>query len=505
MDCPRCGAVTIGTPDCPRCGVVLAKARPSAARPEPPALPAAERSPAWRALVLPGLGLVALAFAAFVSVGRNHRRDSASARPAVPPRFPIFVPSAQPQPSDPLAPARPPVPETVDTGALTAAAAADVRHLLGKLQARASIEADDVRSAERLYEQSPEAAARLLGAVLVQAASRHRAAHDYAQAAELLARAIAVAPDDLAARRGMLAIRVDQADWPAVETVAGEILRQAPGDGDSVCALARALVHQDRAREALDTLRAFLDDLERRRGSDRAGVADLYWRIRKDLQIEAPLRERTLAHFHVRYDGAAHEEVGRAILQVLERHYATLALTFARQPPAAIPVVLLSEQRYYGANGAPAWSGGQFDSFNGGVRIPIAGLTSSLTPELDQVLMHELTHAFVTNCSAGLAPGPLQEGLAQLMEGHHAASELGDDGLRALADRRIQGVSGEYLLALAFVEDLVAQHGQGGINDLLEAMSRTRNSDEAFRQVYGRGFQQLQDEWFARFRRRYGS
>ena len=44
------------------------------------------------------------------------------------------------------------------------------------------------------------------------------------------------------------------------------------------------------------------------------------------------MTEQQLAHFHVRYDGAAHEGVGREILRVLERHYATLSGTLDHQP-----------------------------------------------------------------------------------------------------------------------------------------------------------------------------
>jgi len=52
----------------------------------------------------------------------------------------------------------------------------------------------------------------------------------------------------------------------------------------------------------------------------------------------------------------AHEAVGREILRVLDRHYATLVRTFGHQPAAPIPVILLSSQSYYDATGAPFWS-----------------------------------------------------------------------------------------------------------------------------------------------------
>jgi hypothetical protein len=509
MECPRCGAASNGAAECPRCGVVLAKARPSAERPRPAApLEALPPTPAWRALALPAFGLLALAVGAFVYLSPT--ADSPPARPRRPPASrPVPADAGSASLDDTLPGALVASPEptpapTVDPRALGAEDAADARRLTAKLQTGAPIEDDDIRVAERLHEQAPEAAAPLLVGALRQAAFQRRDARDYARAAELLTRAMALAPEDPSLRRALLEARFAQSDWPAVESVANELLERSPHASDAVCALARALVHQDRAGEAADALKAFREEAERqRRGTDPC-VDALYARVVKNQRVEARLQEHNLAHFHVRYDGAAHEDIGRAVLQVLERHYATLSLTFARQPSEPIPVVLLSQRSYYDVNGAPAWSGGQFDTFDGSVRVPIGGLTSSLSPDLDGVLLHELTHAFVATCSANLAPRVLQEGLAQYVEGHRVATDLGDQELRDLARGRIQGVGASYLQSLAFVEDLIAQRGQGGINDLLEAMSTTRDVDAAFRQVYGGSLRELQQAWAARFHQRYG-
>ena len=154
---------------------------------------------------------------------------------------------------------------------------------------------------------------------------------------------------------------------------------------------------------------------------------------------------------------------------------------------------------------APVWSGGQYDAFDGRVRLPIGGLTTSLTAELDGTLLHELTHAFVADLSRGVAPRELHEGLAQFMEGQRFQARLGEEGSRALADGRLKGVGAFYLSALGLVEGLVGQRGQGGINEVLRAMAETGNSDEAFRSVYGKSLGDLQREWAARLRQRYGS
>jgi hypothetical protein len=168
-------------------------------------------------------------------------------------------------------------------------------------------------------------------------------------------------------------------------------------------------------------------------------------------------------------------------------------------------VILFSQQAYYTASGAPAWSGGVYDGVDGRIRIPIGGLDAGLTPDMDSTLIHELTHAFVADRTRGTAPRELHEGLAQYMEGKRIANELSDQQLGWLADGRIPGVMGFYLGALSYVEYLIANRGMGGINDLLKTMGDTGSVDEAFKQVHGQTFHAAQQAWRQRFRQQHGS
>jgi len=157
------------------------------------------------------------------------------------------------------------------------------------------------------------------------------------------------------------------------------------------------------------------------------------------------------------------------------------------------------------SGGAPAWSGGIYDGIDGRIRIPIGGLSSSLTPDMDGTLIHELTHAFVADRSRGVAPREIQEGLAQYMEGKRLGSALTEEQLKALADGRIGGVGGYYLAALSFVEHLIAQRGMGGMNELLKAMGETGDVDEAFQRVQGRSYATARSDWMARLKQEHGS
>jgi hypothetical protein len=375
---------------------------------------------------------------------------------------------------------------------------ATVDRLAARLGRHAPLGPEDVQAAEALYARYATPARDLLEAVLLGVADQERQRRRHAEATAFLRRATAVAPSSPRPKKALAAVLLESGDWPGAEAAARELLALAPTDAEAVRSLAYALVRQDRSREAVEVLVAFLDahpDTETRALLDR---------IRRDLAGESGLEEQRLAHFHVRYDGEAHEDVGREVLRVLDRHYATLVRTFDHQPSATIPVILMTTRSYYDSTGAPSWSGGQYDTFDGRVRIPIGGLTTALSPDLDGTLLHELTHAFVTDRSRGVAPREIQEGLAQLMEGKRAETLLGDEGLAALANGRIGGPGGFYVASLAFVEGLVAQRGQGGINDLLQTMADTGNADEAFRRVYGKDLSGLKAEWAARLRQRHG-
>lgn len=464
-------------------------------------MPPGARGGAWRSLLWPALGFIAVAVAATLHL-RSAPSPPAPA-PAAPVPTVVTAPREAPTGLPPTPTLAPPVEDLHVSEAVLADRAAEAdrataARLADQLNRGLPLTAADVRDAEGLYARYAAPARDLLEAVLLGAALQERARRQTGAATRLLERAAVVAPDSTRPRRALLVIFLDAADWANAETNARRLLALDGNDADAARMLGYALLRQDRTREAIDVLDSFLAT-----HTDGATAA-LRDRILHDRAKEASLEEQRLAHFHVRYDGEEHEAVGREILRVLERHYATLVRVFDHQPSQPVPVILLSRESYYDGTGAPAWSGGLYDSFDGRVRIPIGGLTAALTPELDGTLIHELTHAFVTDRSRGLAPRELQEGLAQLMQGKRAETMAGERGMRALAEGRVGGVGGFYLASLSLVEYLAAQRGQGGFNDLLQAMAETSSSDGAFRRVYGKDLAGLQADWAKQIKQRYG-
>jgi hypothetical protein len=373
--------------------------------------------------------------------------------------------------------------------------------LIRHLNKGGAMTASDVSGAELLLAGHPEEEVlrNLAEAVLLRAAENERARRNFAGAATYLRRAALVNPASARALAMLVDILIDAGDWTGAETAARAALAIDRRQIGTWQQLGYALMRLDRNREAAEALRSALEI------EDSSQTRAMLARVEKGLQDESGMTEQHLSHFNVRYDGDAHEDVGREILRALERHYATLARNLDHQPSNPISVILFSREAYFDASGAPAWSGGVFDGTDGRIRIPIGGLTSNLTPYMDDTLIHELTHAFVNDRTKGVANREIQEGLAQYMEGKRSASDANPQVLAALADGRSGGVGAFYLASLSYVEHLIATRGMGGMNDLLRAMGETGNVDQAFQRVHGGSYQDSRKVWARHLRQQYGS
>jgi tetratricopeptide (TPR) repeat protein len=502
VDCPRCGETAVTDPVCPRCGVVFAKLRERPPRPatsvvaKPPPREATSGSP-WTVVLIGVLAIAALALWRLRPPAPRAAEPRAATAPSTTMAPAEVMVEAPPPEASPI----PPPPAVIPSGALTPEDARAASSLLQRLALRVPLSAADIADIETLYRRYPTQAGLrdLFTSALVTVANQDRLARRYDTAAAALRRAGDLRPGDVALQLSLANLHLEAAEWSAAEAAARQALQIEARNPDALEALAFALFRQDRNREARDALRAALDV------RPSASAEALLARIEKGLADEDGMTEQRLAHFDVRYDGEAHADVGREILRGLERHYATLVGSFDHQPTATIPVILFTQQAYYDAAGAPAWSGGVYDNSDGRIRIPIMGVTAALTPEMDGTLIHELTHAFIFDISRGVAPRNLHEGVAQYMEGKRLASMLEPEQLTALADGRVRGVAGFYLSALSFAEYLFATRGQGGLNDALRVMGETGNLDESFRRVYGQDYNATERLWMDRFRQQYGS
>ncbi len=371
--------------------------------------------------------------------------------------------------------------------------------LAQKINTGSRITDADVENAENLYSRYAADTRDLLELALVMRGGQLSQVRRYQDAEADLQRAVALNPDRAMGWMSLGALLRQTSDWSGAEAAYRELIERQPRNGDAHQGLAFALFRQDRNREAIEALRTALEI------RDNANDRTLLARLEKGREDEAGMREQQLAHFHVRYDGGEHEAVGREVLRALERHYSTLLRALDHQPETTIPVILFSREAYFDASGAPAWSGGQFDGLDGRVRVPIGGLTASLTPHMDGTLIHELTHAFINDITRGTAPREIHEGLAQYMEGERIDEILTKDQLAILASGRAGGVSGFYMYALTWVEFLVRQRGMGGMREVLLEMGKTGKVGAAFQAVHSRTYQEMMKYWKDDLRRRHGS
>ncbi|MBX7185414.1 MAG: zinc ribbon domain-containing protein [Vicinamibacteria bacterium] len=234
-----------------------------------------------------------------------------------------------------------------------------------------------------------------------------------------------------------------------------------------------------------------------------APAAAIAVRQRETLVVDPSKEQIQSDRFDVRFDGESQSGVARDVLFVLDRAYTRLTDVYYDRPARKIPVVLHSSQDYYTRTGAPWWSGGVYSSHNGAIQIPVRGLPSTLPREMEDVLVHELSHAFVDDMSGGFAGRDLQEGLAQYMEGKRIEDELGLDQLKRLANSNGQSVGSFYMISLAISEQLVRSRGQGMVNQLLKAMKETGSEDGGFRKVFGQSGTAMRKDILETFWRRY--
>ena len=505
MDCPRCGLAGTSESSCPRCGVVFAKL--DRARPRPPlaqvsAAPPRHAAP-WKAPVT-AVGLAVVLAGVWLLAPRRGASPTNALPPPSAPTAPALGPSSLPDPPPSHETPLPPLPSfaPADAEGLSPSERQALDDLASRMRDNtAAVGSEDLRTIEAAFGRHPDfpAVRQMLEATLMRLAAVERRERRTTESEAHLRRAAALSPDSLPPRVALLDLLLETRDWTGAEAAARDILALSPRDPDALDRLAFALFRQDRSREAVDVLG------ERLAIRDSPEARALLARIQKGIADETGMTEQRLAHFNVRYDGQAHEDVGREVLRALERHYATLVITMDYEPKSTIPVILFSTEAYYDASGAPRWSGGVYDHLDGRIRVPIGGLTPSLGPEMDGTLIHELTHAFAAEITGGLTPADVNEGLAQYHEGKRMSSMLRPEALTALADGRIGGVAASYLEGLSFTEYLVGLRGQGGINDLLRAMGETRSVDEAFERVYGASAQRVRSAWRARLRQQHGS
>jgi len=166
-------------------------------------------------------------------------------------------------------------------------------------------------------------------------------------------------------------------------------------------------------------------------------------------------------------------------------------------------VVLYAGRTFFTLVSIPDWVSGVFD---GKIRIAVDP-ASPLTPALQSVLTHELTHSTVRELSRDRAPGWLHEGLAQWCEGRRLPRE----DLRKMFARRallplrdleasfvrtdFEAARASYAEGLGLVEFLLEQRGPGAVVCVLADLAAGSAIDSALSAETGWDATTLLEAW----------
>lgn len=297
-------------------------------------------------------------------------------------------------------------------------------------------------------------------------------------------------------------VNYQTSDYRAAENLLLEALRLQDRDSYAHYLLGEAYYAQDKVQPAIQEWKTALDQ-----GADPALSAKIK-KAEEEAGVHNELGVLHSAHFILRYDRQVSDyNLGEEILVTLEQLYRRLAAQLTAEAPETVAVILYTQQAYFDITQAPQWSGALFD---GKIRVPAKGLMG-VSKDLENVLLHELTHSFLHASCRDRCPIWFHEGVAQWMEGKSAANyrkilvELSRNQkilpLNQL-ESSFMGLPRElatvaYIEGLSAVEYLVEKHGNKILRALVEFMRQNYTFAQAFEASSSKPYSSLQSDWEA--------
>jgi tetratricopeptide (TPR) repeat protein len=133
---------------------------------------------------------------------------------------------------------------------------------------------------------------------------------------------------------------------------------------------------------------------------------------RKEGQLQDRFKKSRNAHFSVLFEGPADEMFALRVVDMLEKAYARIGGTLSAYPADRITVVLYTREQFRDTTRSPDWAAAAYD---GRIHVATKGALDDLA-ELENLLIHEYTHALVARLGGRIVPVWLNEGLATVME-----------------------------------------------------------------------------------------
>ena len=321
---------------------------------------------------------------------------------------------------------------------------------------------------------------------------------NYADAARYLEAALAYQPEQPAMLENYAAILLRLARPEEALERARQATRVSPQSAEAFLLLGYAYYRTDRNREAIAAFRRSLQ----LRPDER--VRALLERVERESQTEADFRQQESSHFTLHYQGSqAPDALRRQILDELEQDYKALSGDL-NTAPRNIAISLYTDEAFFDVTHAAAWTAAVND---GKIRLPISGM-DSVTPEMANVLRHELTHSFINQITHGRTPVWLNEGIAELEEGRSTV-EIGPRLAALYASGRqiplgqLESSFQNYSTAeaaVAYAESLAAAeyirqtYGMSDLARLLQRLGEGQSIESALRSTIHAGYAELETE-----------
>ncbi len=278
----------------------------------------------------------------------------------------------------------------------------------------------------------------------------------------------------------------------------------APDSGDGFTSAVAVPAGDFAARKVLAFSLYRQNELEQAQEQAQAALAlradgellELLAKLKKEIRVQRNYDDARTANFIMLFDGYEHEEMKRAVLDILKDAYGDIGKEFNHFPAEPISVILYTAKDFSDVTRAPMWSGGLFDQLDGKIRVPVQGAAGN-EAALRRVLYHEYTHALLFSLAPG-CPLWLNEGLAQRFSGEESVSvaqliplELLEKGFPS--ESRLAYAA--YMESLQAVQDLVEEYGMARLRRLLSGLGAGGDMETAFAATYGQPFSRWAAQW----------
>ncbi len=231
--------------------------------------------------------------------------------------------------------------------------------------------------------------------------------NDGESARKYMKRCIEFQPEQAGLLEWYSILLLDAGQYQQAVIQAEHAVQRAPHSAEALQVLGLAYYDSGRFTEAIENWK------QAQKLHPTEAVASYLAKAGREAAVESNFSEREGAHFFLRYEGRqAGFHFVSELLSTLDRQYGDLQREFGFAPDSTITVILYTEQQFSEITQAPSWAHGLND---GKLRIPVRDL-SEVTPQLEAVLKHEMTHSFIHSLTHGRCPQWLNEGIAQMEE-----------------------------------------------------------------------------------------